>query len=133
MHPYNTQEKLLRYAREHEIQTMAFSSLGAPSYVELNMSTAQDACFDTDVVKGLAAKYAKTPAQVILRWGVQRGTVVIPKTSKKERLTENISLFDFSLSADEMASVSALNQNRRFTDPGVFAEGAFNTFCPIYE
>jgi D-xylose reductase len=58
---------------------------------------------------------------------------VIPKTSKKERLTENIGLFDFSLSSAEMKLITNLNQNRKFNDPGNFAEAAFNTFCPIYE
>jgi D-xylose reductase len=58
---------------------------------------------------------------------------VIPKTSKKERLTENIGLFDFSLSSAEMKLITNLNQNRKFNDPGHFAEAAFKTFCPIYE
>jgi D-xylose reductase len=69
----------------------------------------------------------------VLRWGVQRGTAIIPKTSKKERLAENISLFDFSLTNDDMMAINSLNQNRRFNDPGNFCEGAFNTFFPIYE
>ncbi len=85
------------------------------------------------MIKEIAAKYGKSPAQVILRWGVQRGTTVIPKTIKKERLVENISLFDFDLTIEEMKAVARLNQNRRFNDPGNFCEGAFNTFCPIYE
>jgi D-xylose reductase len=68
-----------------------------------------------------------------LRWGVQRGTAVIPKTSRPERLVENISIFDFSLSPAQMAAVDELDQGRRFNDPGVFCERAFNTFFPIYE
>jgi D-xylose reductase len=64
---------------------------------------------------------------------VQRGTTVIPKTSKKERLVENISLFDFELTQEEMQKINDLNKNRRFNDPGVFCEEAFNTFCPIFE
>jgi len=123
----------LRYAREKEIQTMAFSNLGAPSYIELGGATISDACFDQKVIKDIAAKYGKSPAQIILRWGVQRGTTVIPKTIKKERLVENISLFDFNLTIEEMKAIACLNQNRRFNDPGNFCEGAFNTFCPIYE
>jgi len=70
---------------------------------------------------------------VVLRWGVQRGTAVVPKTSQPERLAENLALFDSELSADEMAAISGLNRNRRFNDPGVFCEAAFRTFCPIYE
>jgi D-xylose reductase len=69
----------------------------------------------------------------VIRWGVQRGTTVIPKTTKKERLAENIGLFDFSLTNDEMKAISGLNQNKRFNDPGVFCEAAFNHFFPIFE
>ena len=81
----------------------------------------------------MAAKYSKTPAQVVLRWGVQRGTVCIPKTSNKERLAENFDLFSFSLTEEEMNSITALNKNKRFNDPGVYAEPAFGYFYPIYE
>ena len=69
----------------------------------------------------------------MLRWGIQRGTAVIPKTSRPERLQENLSLEGFSLSDEEMAAISALNQNRRFNDPGVFCEAAFGTFHSIYD
>jgi len=69
----------------------------------------------------------------LLRWAVQRGTAAIPKSSKVERLIENISIFDFNLSVEEMGTISGLNQNRRFNDPGVFCEAAFGTFCPIYD
>ena len=74
-----------------------------------------------------------TPAQVVLRWGIQRGTAVVPKTTRPERLAENLAVFDFELTPDEMTAIGGLNRNRRFNDPGVFAEAAFNTFCPIYE
>jgi D-xylose reductase len=58
---------------------------------------------------------------------------VIPKTARVERLRENLAIVDFELSADDMAGISALNRNRRYNDPGEFAERAFNTFLPIYE
>ena len=85
------------------------------------------------VVTEIASRVGKTPAQVVLRWGVQRDTAIVPKTSKRERLEENLAIFDFELSDDEMAAISALNRNRRFNDPGDFGEAAFNTFMPIYE
>jgi len=75
----------------------------------------------------------KTAAQVVLRWGVQRNTAIIPKTTNPQRLVENLDLFDFELSETDMTAISALNVNRRFNDPGVFCEAAFNTFFPIYE
>jgi D-xylose reductase len=133
LHPYLTQEKLLRFCREEQITVTAFSPLGAPSYVALGMSSQAESAMEEPVVRESAARHSKSPAQVLLHWGVQRGTSVVPKTSRVERLRENLAIFDFELANDEMAAISALNRNRRFNDPGVFCAQAFNTFMPIYE
>ena len=132
-HPFLTQEKLIRLARDFGMAVTAFSPLGALSYVSLDMATEADTVLTAAPVVEAANRLGRTPAQVVLRWGVQRGTSIIPKTTRPERLRENLALFDFELSADEMQAISALNQNRRFNDPGVFAEAAFGTFCPIYD
>ena len=132
-HPYLTQERLIRLAGDYGIDVTAFSPLGAQSYFELNMAEAGESLLGAAPVMVAAERHGKTPAQVLLRWGVQRGTAVIPKTSRPERMRENLALDDFELSAVEMAAISALNQNRRFNDPGTFTEAAFNTFHPIYD
>jgi len=133
LHPLLAQEKLLRFCRESGIAVTAYSPLGAPSYVPLGMATASESVLDHPVVTGIAAATGRTPAQVVLRWGVQRGTAVIPKTSRPERLRENFAVFDFSLSADQMQAISSLDRGRRFNDPGVFCERAFGMFFPIYD
>jgi D-xylose reductase len=133
MHPYLAQEKLVRFCNEEQIAVTAFSPLGAASYFQLGMATEDDSVLNQSVVREAAARRGKSSAQVVLRWGVQRGTAVIPKTSRPERLRENLAIFDFELTANEMAAITALNCNRRFNDPGVFCEQAFNTFFPIYE
>jgi D-xylose reductase len=132
-HPYLTQEPLLRLARDYDIPVTAFSPLGALSYVSLGMANRAEAVLDAAPVRLAADRTGKTPAQIVLRWGVQRGTAVIPKTSRRERLVENLAIDDFSLTDDEMTAISQLNQNRRFNDPGVFCEAAFNRFFPIYD
>lgn len=132
-HPHLTQEKLVRFAREAGIAVTAFSPLAAQSYYEIGMADAGESVLGEEVVRAVAARHKKTAAQVVLRWAVQRGTAVVPKTTRAERLAENLSLFDFELSAVEMAEIGSLDRNRRFNDPGVFCESAFNTFCPIYE
>jgi D-xylose reductase len=132
-HPYLTQEKLIRLAKQYNIQVTAFSPLGALSYLELDMAGAAESVIEQDAVKKAASRTGKTPAQVVLRWGVQRGNAIIPKTTRPERLIENLDIFDFELSAQEMTAISALNINRRFNDPGDFCEAAFNTFNPIYD
>ena len=133
MHPYNTQQKLLRFAREASIQVMAFSNLGPMSYVELQMASDDQSLLSKPAIQAIAQAHSKTAAQVLLRWGVQRGTVCIPKSSKVERLIENISVFDFNLSQEEMATINGFNTNTRFNDPGVFCEAAFGCYCPIYD
>lgn len=132
-HPYLTQERLMRLCNDYDIPVTAFSPLGALSYLELDMAGANESVLEQEVVKRAAQRTGKTPAQVVLRWGVQRGNAVIPKTTKPERLIENLSVFDFELSEQEMQDISGLNSNRRFNDPGHFCEGAFNKFYPIYD
>ena len=132
-HPYLVQSKLLRYCQQEQIAFTAFSPLGAGSYVPLNMASQSQSVLNDPQVRAIAQRHGKTPAQVVLRWGVQRGTSVIPKTSRRERLTENLSLFDFVLSDEEMGQVSSFDRHLRFNDPGVFCEQAFHTFFPIYE
>ena len=132
-HPYLTQERLLRAAAQYDMAVTAFSPLGALSYLELNMADTGESVLEQAAVKEAAARVDRTPAQVVLRWGIQRGTAVIPKTSRVERLKENQLLFDFELNEAEMAAISALNRNRRFNDPGHFCEEAFGTFFPIYD
>ena len=132
-HPYLTQEALIRTAQSYNIAVTAFSPLGALSYVSIDMATEGDSVFTEAVVTDAAERTGVTAAQVVLRWGVQRGTAVIPKTSQLKRLSENLSLSEFALTDEEMDAISGLNQNRRFNDPGVFCEGAFGTFHSIYD
>ena len=132
-HPYLTQEALIRTAQSYDIAVTAFSPLGALSYVALDMASEAETVLTQPVVLAAAQRAGVTPAQVVLRWGLQRGTAVIPKTSNPQRLLENLALSDFMLSDDEMAAISSLNKNRRFNDPGAFCEEAFNTFHSIYD
>ena len=133
LHPYLVQEKLIRFCAEQEIAVTGFSPLGAQSYFSLEMATSDESVLNNEIVRSIAAARDRTPAQVVQRWAIQRGTAIVPKTTRTSRLRENLNLFDFELSADEMRQITGLDRNRRFNDPGVFAESAFNTFLPIYE
>ncbi len=133
LHPYLTQEKLIKYCEQENIAVTGFSPLGALSYVPIGMAEKKESVLEEEAVAEIAERLEKTPAQVVLRWAVQRGTSIVPKTSQKERLKENLDLFDFKLDEADMQAISSLNQNRRFNDPGDFGPAAFNTFCPIYD
>ena len=84
-------------------------------------------------VIAIAERHQKTPAQVVLRWAIQRGTAIIPKSVKPERMAENLALNDFNLSTEEMGVISKFDLNRRFNDSGYFAEAVFGCYYPTYE
>ena len=133
LHPYLTQPRMLRYCAQEKIAVTAFSPLGSPSYASIGMARPDENVLHDPVVTAIAAAHRRTPAQITLRWGVQRGCAVIPKTQTPARLAENLALFDFALTPAEMAAIDALDRRRRFNDPGHFGEIAFNTFFPIFD
>lgn len=133
LHPYLTQDKLLRFCRQSQIAVTGFSPLAAQSYFSLGMARDDESVLQQAVVRQIAEQVSRTPAQVVLRWGLQRGTAIVPKSSRPERLRENLALQDFQLSDQQMRAISELNRHRRFNDPGDFGEAAFNTFFPIYD
>ena len=80
------------------------------------------------------SKYLEiSPAQLILSWALNRGTSIVVKSSSKTRMKENLDASDIELDQATIDKISALNINKRYNDPGVFCEDAFNTFFPIYE
>lgn len=133
LHPLLTQEKLIRFARESQIVVTGFSSLAAESYFSIGMAEPGESVLKEEPIIEAAQRHGKSRAQVVLRWGVQRGTAILCKTAQTKRLAENLAIFDFELAADEMQAISSLNRGRRFNDPGDFCERAFGTFFPIYE
>eukprot|EP00934_Nitzschia_sp_Nitz4_P003044 Nitzschia sp. Nitz4//scaffold1_size375055//307734//308714//NITZ4_000323-RA/size375055-processed-gene-0.462-mRNA-1//-1//CDS//3329541186//3034//frame0 len=133
LHPHNSQERLVRFAHEQGMKVTGFSTLGASSYLELNMATDNELLLKDPMVVAIASAHKKLPAQVLIRWAMQRNTFPLTKTCKMERMTENRNVFDFTLSEDEMKKINSLNKNKRYNDPGDFCEGGMGTFCPIYE
>ncbi|KDR72704.1 hypothetical protein GALMADRAFT_252909 [Galerina marginata CBS 339.88] len=118
IHPYLVQEDLVQLAKSEGITVTAYSSFGPLSFVELDWDKAINCpkLFEHPVVVPIAAKYKKTPAQVLLRWATQRGLAIIPK-SASSRFVENLESVTFDLTNDEVKQISALNQNVRFNNP----------------
>jgi D-xylose reductase len=113
------------------MRVTAFSVLGASSYLELGMANNDDVLMVNPVVLSIAEDKGKSPAQVLLRWALQRNTLPLCKTLT--RMDENRNVFDFYLNGSDMNRLNNLNKNRRYNDPGAFAEPGMGTFCPIYE
>lgn len=99
IHPLNQQKELLKWAEKYNIQLEAWAPFGE----------GRKGLFDNPVLKAIGDKYKKTTAQVILRWHIQRGIVAIPKSVHKERMEENLSVFDFSLTDEDMMMISELD------------------------
>lgn len=109
VHPYLAQEELRAFDADHEIVTEAWSPI------------AQGKVLDDPVVLRVAERYSRTPAQVVLRWHVQRGDVVFPKSVNRERMQQNFELFDFELDGDAMGDLTALDRGERTgPDPDTF-------------
>ena len=98
VHPYFTNEAARAASIRHGIEVEAWSPI------------AQGAVLDDDVIGKIASAHGKTPAQVTLRWHVERGDIIFPKSMHRERMQENFDIFDFELSADEVAQISALDK-----------------------
>jgi 2,5-diketo-D-gluconate reductase A len=100
LHPRQNQEQLRAFHAEHGILTEAYSPLD------------QGAAVRDKTIAGIAQKYGKTPAQIILRWHIQLGNRVIPKTLTPSRVAENIDIFDFELADDDLHTINDLNGRR---------------------
>lgn len=98
-HIFNQQKELKGWADKYGVQLEAWAPFGE----------GRKGTFDDPVIGEIAAKYGKTPAQIMLRWHIQRGVVVIPKSTHIERMQENFAVFDFSLSAEDMKAFTELD------------------------
>jgi 2,5-diketo-D-gluconate reductase A len=110
MHPYFTQDDLRAFDREHGIATEAWSPI------------AQGQVLDDTTIVGIAGRLDRTPAQVTLRWHIQRGDIVFPKSVNPKRIAENFALFDFVLTDADMAAITGLHRKdgRRGPNPDEF-------------
>ena len=109
LHPYLTQEEVRGYCFSHDIKVEAWSPLG------------QGVLLKDQTLQSLAKKYQRSVAQIILRWDIQNDIIVIPKSTKAERMKENMTLFDFSIDEEDMKTINSLNKNQRTgPDPDVF-------------
>ncbi|MDO4864928.1 MAG: aldo/keto reductase [Clostridia bacterium] len=103
MHPRLVQPAVHSFCDAHDIAVTAYCPL-------------MHGNLDLPLLEELGAKYGKSAAQVVLRWHIQHGNIIIPKTLKRERMISNAEILDFELTADEMAAIDALSNGTRYTD-----------------
>ena len=102
-HPYLYQKELVEYCQSRGIAVQAYAPLARGAYL------------DDDVMCVLATKYGKTPAQIGLRWILQKGVAIIPKSTQEERIINNAQLFDFEIEEEDMAIIDTLNKNQKYS------------------
>jgi diketogulonate reductase-like aldo/keto reductase len=113
LHPHLQQHAAREFHAEQGIATEAWSPLGQGKGL-----------LEVPAIVAIAQKHGRTPAQVVLRWHIQLGNIVIPKSVTPSRIKENIEVFDFSLDDEDLAAISALNEDRRLgPDPATFDMG----------
>jgi 2,5-diketo-D-gluconate reductase A len=109
VNPYLTQDEVRGFCAEHQIAIEAWSPLGRGNVL------------DDPMVESIARRVGKTPAQVVLRWHIERGDIVFPKSVNPERIKENIGIFDFELPAEDVEAITLLNRDERTgPDPDKF-------------
>ncbi len=109
VHPFLTQDDARAFCAEHQIAVEGWSPIG------------QGAVLDDPAIGSIAERVGKTPAQVVLRWHIQRGEIIFPKSVTPSRIKENFEIFDFELSDGDVAEMSALNKDQRTgADPDKF-------------
>ena len=101
-HPLNKQKKLKEWADKYDIRLEAWAPFGE----------GKNGLFENEVLKAIGQKYGKSTAQVMLRWHIQRGVIVIPKSVHKERMIENFNVFDFVLTDEEMKQIETLDTGK---------------------
>lgn len=104
LHPLNQRRELRAFCAEHGIAVEAWGPL----------AQGKSDVFERTQIVDAANAHGKTPAQIVLRWHVQAGTIVIPKSSRRERMIENASIFDFSLTPAEVAAIDAMDEQKNF-------------------
>jgi len=111
-HPFFSQLPLISHCAKHTIKTTAYSPLGSGK-----LALTEPACV------AIAEKYGKSTAQLFIRWQIQRGVIVIPKSVTPARLAQNMDVFDFEISENDMDAMNALNSDKRIGVPEVEVEG----------
>lgn len=108
-HPYLTQDDLRAFCAEHQIAIEGWAPIG------------QGRVLDDPEIVTIAERIGKTPAQIVLRWHIERGDIIFPKSITPGRIRENFAIFDFELSGEDVETITALNRNERFgPDPDKF-------------
>jgi diketogulonate reductase-like aldo/keto reductase len=114
-HPYLQQTSLVKFCQREGLVVEAYSPLGTPGFSQQKKN--EPLVLGDPIICNIANTHSKTPAQICLRWQFQRGVVVLPKSVTSDRLKQNIDIFEFELSEDEMNQISTIDKRHHFLNP----------------
>ena len=120
-HPYLAQNELIAHCHARGLEVTAYSPLGSSDRAWRHPD--EPVLLEEPVVLALAEKHGRSPAQILLRWQVQRKVICIPKSINPSRILQNIQVFDFTFSPEEMKQLDALNKNWRYIVPMITVDG----------
>ncbi|CAO3668647.1 hypothetical protein G6F70_007613 [Rhizopus microsporus] len=131
-HPYLQQKRLIKWVNSHDIHIIAYGAFGPTVYGGVVPNHLKDvqSLFEHPVIKKIAEKHKHEPGEILLKWVIQRGITVIPKTTKVERMKSNLNLFSFDLDEDDFKEIEKLDIKARFND---LVEEMYGYEFPIFD
>jgi len=120
LHPYLQQQELVDYGKANDMLITAYSPLGSSDRPEMMKSDDEPALLDNDVIGSIADKHDATPAQVLIKWAVERDTIVIPKSTNEGRIAENLKSAEIDLDSEDHEKIKELNIPYRYLDGEMF-------------
>ena len=120
-HPYLQQDELLASCQQNDIVLTAYSPLGSKDRPDSLKQKNEPTLLENEVIKNIAEKYQVTTAQILIKWAIERGTVVIPKSVSPQRIKQNFEAQNINLDTEDMEQIKTLNRNYRYVDGSFFA------------
>ena len=112
-HPYLNQEKLISFCRENGVVFTGYSPLGSPGRPS-NWDFTLPVLMENETVTSMASKYGQSVAQILIRWQIQKGIVVVPKSVTPQRIRSNLEVWNFEIAREDMETLNSLHQNVRY-------------------
>lgn len=131
-HPYLHQSDLVKFCQDNGILITAYSPLGSQDRTEEMKADNEPTLLDNDVVKSVAEKHDATPAQVLIKFHLERNVVTIPKSTNKDRIKQNFESYKVKLDSDDIKKLSGLNKNYRYVN-GKFFETSDGKYSNIFD
>ncbi len=128
LHPYLQQNDLLSYCKEKHIFITAYSPLGSMDRPDSIKAENEPSLLENEIITGIAVKHNATPAQILIKWAVERDTIVIPKSTNPGRIEENINSMNISLDEDDHAQIKQMDRHYRYLNGKMF-----ETESPMYQ